>query len=574
MCARAFSRVLEYRSSPADQAGFRLFCNSNLRVRAVPVFYPRGVESVDIPSRRSDELGIERPAAARRAFAIISHPDAGKTTLTEKLLLYSGSIAQAGAVKAHRDRRSATSDWMEMEKQRGISITSTVLRFSHRASVMNLLDTPGHRDFSEDTYRVLSAADCALMVIDAAKGIEAQTLKLFEVCRARGTPLLTFINKMDRPSLDPLGLLDDIRSQIGVEPTPVTWPVGEPGDFQGVIDRRSRTFHRFVRTARGATIGEEEITELNNGSESPALARALDEVSLLDESGLMPDRDSFLAEETTPVFFGSAISNFGIRLLLDALVDLAPAPAPRRDRHGVSRALAEPFSGFVFKVQANMDPRHRDRIAFVRVCSGRFERGAVVNHAQSGRPFTLNYAHQLFGRDRETIDVAYPGDIVGLVNAGDLRIGDTLYDGEPVEFPSLPSFAPEHFVTVQNVDASRYKRFRKSLVQLEEEGVVQVLRDPDRGDREPVLAAVGPMQFEVAKHRLENEFGVPVRLSPTEYKVARLTDEAGEAFLSGSWEADVLHRSDGVLFALFRSPYQLERLERERPELRLDHIVA
>lgn len=515
-------------------------------------------------------------AGIRRAFAIISHPDAGKTTLTEKFLLYSGSIDQAGAVKARRDRRSATSDWMEMEKQRGISITSTVLRFNHRGSVMNLLDTPGHRDFSEDTYRVLSAADCALMVIDAAKGIEAQTLKLFEVCRSRGTPLLTFINKMDRPSLEPLGLLDDIREQIGVEPTPVTWPVGDPGAFQGVIDRHGRAFHRFARTARGATIAHEDVTELpaSAAAGDPALARALDEVSLLDASGLSVDRDSFLAGETSPVFFGSALSNFGIRLLLDALVDLAPPPGPRVDQQGMPRGLTEPFSGFVFKVQANMDPRHRDRIAFVRVCSGRFERGAVVNHAQSGRPFALNYAHQLFGRDRETIDVAYPGDIVGLVNAGDLRIGDTLYVGERVQFPKLPSFAPEHFMVVRNVDASRYKQFRRSLVQLEEEGVVQILRDPDRGDREPVLAAVGPMQFEVAKYRLENEFGVPVRLTATEYKLARLTDEDGEAMLARSWEADVLRRSDGALFALFKSIYQLERLERERPEIVLERIVA
>ena len=518
---------------------------------------------------------IDEAAAQRRAFAIISHPDAGKTTITEKFLLFSGSITQAGSVQARDDRRSATSDWMDMEKQRGISITSTVMRFEHGGAVMNLLDTPGHRDFSEDTYRVLSAADCALMVIDAAKGIEAQTLKLFEVCRSRNTPLLTFINKMDRPSLDPLGLLDDIKEQIGVEPTPVTWPVGEPGDFQGVIDRRDRTFHRFARTARGATIGAEDVTKLpEEGVDDPALARALDEVSLLDESGLILDEELFLAGETTPVFFGSALSNFGVRLLLDALVDLAPAPAPRRSQDGDERELAKPFSGFVFKVQANMDPRHRDRIAFVRICSGKFERGSVVNHARSGRPFSLNYAHQLFGRDRETVDSAYPGDIVGLVNAGDLRIGDTLYLGEPVEFPKLPSFAPEHFMIVRNVDASRYKQFRKSLIQLEEEGVVQVLRDKNRGDREPLLAAVGPMQFEVAQHRLEKEFGVPVRLESTEYKVARLTDAEGEAKLTRSWEADVVHRIDGTRFALFKSQYQLDRLQREKPDILLERIIT
>jgi len=518
---------------------------------------------------------IIEESSRRRAFAIISHPDAGKTTVTEKFLLYSGAIEEAGAVKARRDRRAATSDWMEMEKQRGISITSTVLRFEHGGVVMNLLDTPGHRDFSEDTYRVLSAADCALMVIDAAKGIEAQTFKLFEVCRSRNTPLLTFINKMDRPSLDPLGLLDDIRDRLGVEPTPVTWPVGEPGAFEGVIDRRDRSFHRFTRTARGATVAEEEVVRIDDPKvRSSALDRALDEVSLLDTSGLDVDRATFLAGQTTPVFFGSALSNFGIRLLLQALVELAPSPQPRSDGNGRRRDLGDGFAGFVFKVQANMDPRHRDRIAFVRVCSGRFERGAVVTHAQSGRPFTLNYAHQLFGRERETIDVAYPGDVVGIVNAGGLQIGDTLYAGEPVRFPGLPTFAPEHFMVIRNIDASRYKQFRRSLVQLEEEGVIQVLRDPERGDREPVLAAVGPMQFEVVQHRLEREFAVPVRLSPTEYKIARLTDQQGEASLAGSWEADVLRRSDGVRFALFKSPFQLERLERERPEIVLERIVA
>ncbi|MGI8773843.1 MAG: peptide chain release factor 3 [Actinomycetota bacterium] len=519
---------------------------------------------------------VVQASARRRAFAIISHPDAGKTTVTEKFLLYSGSIDQAGAVKARRDRRSATSDWMEMEKERGISITSTALRFEHRGAVMNLLDTPGHRDFSEDTYRVLSAVDCALMVIDAAKGIEAQTLKLFEVCRSRGTPLLTFINKMDRPSLDPLGLLDDIRGQIGVEPTPVTWPVGDPGSFRGVIDRRDRTFHKFTRTARGATIGHEEVVNLEEAPDpdDATVRNALDEEALLDASGLVLDRESFLGGETTPVFFGSALSNFGIKLLLDALVDLAPSPAARSDRDGPLRELSDPFSGFVFKVQANMDPRHRDRVAFVRVCSGRFERGAIVTHVQSGRPYALNYAHQLFGQERETVDFAYPGDIVGLVNAGDLHIGDTLYLGEPVEFPKLPTFAPEHFMVVRNVDASRYKQFRRSLIQLEEEGVVQVLRHPDRGDREPLLAAVGPMQFEVTQHRLENEFKIPVKLTATEYKLARMTDREGEAALGGSWEADVFHRADGQRFALFKSTYQLERLERERPEIMLERIVV
>jgi peptide chain release factor 3 len=521
-----------------------------------------------------DEVSGE--AEARRTFAIISHPDAGKTTLTEKFLLYSGAIEQAGAVKARRDRRAATSDWMEMERRRGISITATVLRFIHNGIIMNLLDTPGHRDFSEDTYRVLSAADCAVMVLDAAKGVEEQTEKLFQVCRRRNTPLLTFVNKLDRPGLEPLALLDDIRDRIGIEPTPVTWPVGDPGAFRGVIDRRNATWHRFGRTARGATVAPEEIVAVD----AEAVAgdhswnRATEEVALLEALGAGLDVEAFLAGESTPVFFGSALTNFGVRLLLDAIKAYAPPPRPRAASDGNLRLLDAPFSGFVFKVQANMDPRHRDRIAFIRICSGRFERGAVAVNARTGRPFAMSYAHHLFGRRRETAEIAYPGDIVGLVNALDLNIGDTLYMEEPVSYPPIPTFAPEHFMTVRNRDAGRYKQFRKCLVQLEEEGVVQVLRYPDRGDQEPVLAAVGPLQFEVAQHRLENEFRVPVVLHSTDYVAARLTDEPGARALAGVRDAAVLHRSDGARLALFKSIFMLERFMRENPQVVLDAIVT
>ena len=463
-----------------------------------------------------------------------------------------------------------------MERQRGISITATVLRFVHNGAIMNLLDTPGHRDFSEDTYRVLSAADCAVMVLDAAKGVEEQTEKLFQVCRRRNTPLLTFINKLDRPALDPLGLLDDIRDRIGIEPTPVTWPVGDPGDFRGVVDRRNESFHRFGRTARGATVAPEEIIAADRSHVTGDVSweRASEETALLDELGSNLDVETFLAGETTPVFFGSALTNFGVRLLLDAIRIYAPAPRPRRSADGDERLLDAPFSGFVFKVQANMDPRHRDRIAFLRVCSGRFERGAVATNARTGRPFAMSYAHHLFGQRRETAEVAYPGDIVGLVNASDVNIGDTLYVDEPISYPPIPTFAPEHFMLVRNRDAGRYKQFRKSLVQLEEEGVIQVLRYPHRGDQEPVLAAVGPMQFEVAQHRFEKEFRVPVVLHATEYVVARLTDEAGERALASVRDASVLHRSDGARLALFKSHFMLERFVRDHPEVTLDRIVA
>ena len=533
-----------------------------------------------LPDRVSNSDGSEQvlaEAARRRTFAIISHPDAGKTTLTEKFLLYGGALGtEAGAVKARSGRRSATSDWMELEQQRGISITSTVLQFPYREHVVNLLDTPGHRDFSEDTYRVLAAADAAVMVLDAAKGIEPQTRKLFEVCRDRDLPILTFINKWDRPALSPLELLDDIESQLALTPTPLSWPVGTDTQFRGVLDQRSGQFVRFTRTARGATIAPEEVVSADraHSEDGELYDNAVEELGLLEAVGSSFDAEAFLAGIITPVFFGSALTNFGVRLLLDAVVDLTPSPTPKPTVDGVSRQLDQPFSGFVFKVQANMDRAHRDRTAFFRVCSGRFERGMVVTHEATGRPLATKYAHTAFGTDRETLDEAFPGDIVGLVNANDVRIGDTLWEQAQVVFPPIPSFAPQHFAVARVTDTSRFKQFRSGVAQLDEEGVVQVLRDPDLGDQAPVLAAVGPMQFEVATHRLENEFGAPVELNMTNYQVARLTDETSTPELRAMQGVDVLERSDGTKLALFESPYWLDRLLGERPELVLEKLVA
>jgi peptide chain release factor 3 len=514
-------------------------------------------------------------AARRRTFAIISHPDAGKTTLTEKFLLYAGAVAEAGAVKARAGRRRATSDWMAMEQQRGISITSTVLQFTYRDHVLNLLDTPGHRDFSEDTYRVLAAADAAIMVLDVAKGVEDQTRKLFEVCRARQLPILTFLNKYDRPGRDPLELLDEIEDQIDVRPTPVTWPVGIPGDFRGVIDRRAGSFVRFTRTARGATTAPEELVDAAEAAagEGAAWERAAEESALLGEVGADLDVKTFLAGDTSPLFVGSALTNFGVRHLLDAVIQLAPPPAPRHDAGGDARSLDAPFSGFVFKIQANMDPSHRDHVAFVRVCSGRFERGMTVTHAPSGRPFSTKYAASVFGAERDTIDEAYPGDVVGLVNASDLCIGDTLYAGDPVAYPRIPTFAPELFAAARARDTGRYKQFRRGLGQLEREGVIQVLRDPD-GDPTPILAAVGQMQFEVFSHRLEHEFGAQVELSPTPHRVARRTDQATADHLRHTTGVRVLARTDQTLLALFESPYWLQRLESDHPDWCLDPILT
>ncbi len=516
-------------------------------------------------------------AARRRTFAIISHPDAGKTTLTEKFLLYGGVLtAGAGAVKAKGGGRSATSDWMELEQQRGISITSTVLRFPYRNHVLNLLDTPGHRDFSEDTYRVIAATDAAIMVLDGSKGIEAQTRKLFEVCRERDIPIVTFINKWDRPARDPLELLDEIEEQLVLEPVPMSWPVGDGERFRGLIDRRTDGFIRYTRTARGATEAPEEIIgpEQAAAEEGELWLEAQEGAELLDTIGREFDAKRFEAGELSPVFFGSALTNFGVRLILDAIVDLVPSPSPRHDEEGNPRALDDPFSGIVFKVQANTDKNHRDRVAFMRVCSGRFERGMVVTHEPTGKPFATKYAQSVSGRQRETIEEAFPGDIVGLVNANDFRVGDSVFVDEPVRWPAMPAFAPSHFRVARTTDTSRTKQFRSGIKQLDEEGVVQVLREPDVGDRAPILAAVGPLQFEVAQHRLENEFGAPVELNACIWTTARITDQESADALRGMSGVTVAARSDGELLALFESPYWLQRLEADQPELKLQRLIA
>jgi len=518
---------------------------------------------------------LQAEAARRRTFAIVSHPDAGKTTLTEKLLLYGGAIDTAGLVKARRGDRTTRSDWMDIEQQRGISISSTVLRFNHRSCVLNLLDTPGHRDFSEDTYRVLTAVDAAVMVLDAAKVVEERTLRLFEVCRSRGTPLITFVNKCDRPAGPPLGILDEIEDKLAVQATPVTWPVGLGVDFQGVLDRRDGSFRRFRRTSRGATEAPEERLDPSLlQEEGPDERAAVEELALLDEIGADFKLKEFLDGDATPVFFGSALWNFGVGALLAALTDLAPPPLPRPDVNGHARPLDGEFSGQVFKVQANLDPRHHDRLAFVRINSGRFERGMQLNVARTERPFSTNYAHGLFGRGRETMQEAFPGDIVGLVNARNLRLGDTLYAGEAVEFRPIPSFAPEHFMRVRATDPSRRKQFRRGLATLEEEGVVQILTHPDHSDHMPVLAAVGPMQYEVAEYRMQEEFGAPIELERLPYSLARRTDPQTAPALRDLRRVEVLARGDGVLLALFPDEYWLRQTVKNHPTATLEPLFA
>jgi len=459
----------------------------------------------------------------RRTFAIISHPDAGKTTLTEKLLLFSGAIQIAGSVKARKASRHATSDWMEIEKQRGISVASSVMQMEYRSSVINLLDTPGHQDFSEDTYRVLTAVDAALMVIDAANGVEPQTRRLLQVCRARNTPILTFVNKMDREVQEPLALMDEIERELGMGVVPFTWPVGMGKFFGGVLDLRRNQMRVF-------TPGEDrhhDEDEIIDGLANPALAQrfgaahaqAAGEIELVQGAAPAFDEAEFLAGRQTPMFFGSAINNFGVREVLDALIDLAPPPGPKATLQRVVEPTEPKFSGVVFKIQANMDPAHRDRIAFVRVASGHFTRVMRLKVTRSGKEMRPNTVVTFLSQRRELLDEAFAGDIIGLPNHGVLQLGDTLTEGEALQFTGLPFFAPEMFRAVEVADPLKTKQLRAGLTQLGEEGAIQVFR-PVAGTV-LLLGAVGQLQFEVVAHRLEHEYGVKARIQSARYNVAR-----------------------------------------------------
>jgi peptide chain release factor 3 len=469
---------------------------------------------------------MEQQISRRRTFAIISHPDAGKTTLTEKFLLYGGAVQLAGSVTARKNQRATTSDWMELERQRGISVSSTVLQFEYHGYYVNLLDTPGHKDFSEDTYRVLTAVDAAVMVIDAGKGIETQTRKLFEVCRQRGVPIFTFMNKMDRPARDPLALLDELERVLGIAAYPVNWPLGDGQDFRGVFDRQGKLVHFFERVPGGEYRAPVSVHGLSDPLVRDAMnpevyTRTVDELAMLDGAGAAFDHPAVLAGQLTPVFFGSAVNNFGVQLLLDAFLELAPSPRP----HSVNGRVIKPddteFSGFIFKIQANMDPKHRDRLAFVRVCSGRFERDMTVVHTRTGKKVRLSSSHKLFGRDRETIDEAYPGDVVGLVGHTDFRIGDTLAEDPSLVYKEIPRFTPECFAWLQSPSTAQFKRFREGLTQLLQEGVVQAFQLKDSGQRVPLLGAVGPLQFEVVQYRMQTEYGAESRLESGPWKVLR-----------------------------------------------------
>ena len=466
---------------------------------------------------------IAQQVRRRRTFAIISHPDAGKTTLTEKLLLFSGAINIAGSVKARKAARHATSDWMEIEKQRGISVASSVMQMEYRNCVINLLDTPGHQDFSEDTYRVLTAVDAALMVIDAGNGVEPQTRRLLQVCRARNTPILTFINKLDREVKAPLDLMDEIERELDMTVVPFTWPVGMGKSFRGVFDRREDQMRVFTAGEDRRGGDEAVLAGLDNPESARRFgmewAQAKDELELVEGASPAFELDAFLGGTQTPMLFGSAVNNFGVREVLDALVDLAPPPGPKPALQRTVEPTEPKFTGVVFKIQANMDPAHRDRIAFVRVASGHFERGMRLKVVRSGKELRPNTVVSFLSQRRELLDEAFAGDIIGIPNHGVLQLGDTLTEGESLQFTGLPFFAPEIIRSVEVADPLKTKQLRAGLTQLGEEGAIQVFR-PVAGTV-LLLGAVGQLQFEVVQHRLQAEYGVKARITGSSYNVAR-----------------------------------------------------
>ncbi len=543
--------------------------------------------------------------ARRRTFAIISHPDAGKTTLTEKFLLYGNAIHLAGSVTARKNQRATASDWMELEKQRGISISSTVLQFDYTGYAVNLLDTPGHKDFSEDTYRVLTAVDAALMVIDAAKGVETQTRKLFEVCRRRGVPIFTFMNKCDRPTRNALELLDELESVLGLQSSPVIWPLGNGPGFRGVFDRRTREVHLFERVPGGKFQAPVSVASLDD----PIVREKLDDytfnqvkeqLAMLDGAGHPFDLAAVQAGKQTPVYFGSAVNNFGIQLLLDGFLKDSVAPAARSSlvtgadpapaaRPDDSEAAAVPtprrrvvpvdsdkFSGFVFKIQANMDPKHRDRIAFLRVCSGKFERDMMVSHPRSGKTIRLSSSQKLFGQERETVDVAWPGDVIGLVGHDVLGIGDTLTADKSIRYDEIPRFPSEVFTYISNPSAGDAKKYRAGLEQLLQEGVVQSFTAKNAPPGATLLAAVGPLQFEVVQWRLQAEYNAESRLTPTPWTILRwvephpsLANTSALIVASGvSFGADKFDQP----IVLFPNDWTLRYFREKNPELKLHEL--
>lgn len=515
---------------------------------------------------------MEEEIERRRTFAIISHPDAGKTTLTEKLLLFSGAIQIAGSIKARKTSRHATADWMEIEKQRGISVASSVMQFVYRDKVINLLDTPGHQDFSEDTYRVLTAVNAALMVIDAAHGIEAQTLRLLKICRSRNIPIITFINKMDREVRGPFDLLEDVEKELGMTAIPMTWPIGMGNRFRGVYDRinhKIRYFRagtdRLDKETRWLEPHRKEHTELL-GEEWDAIQ---EDLNLLEDASPVFERSEFITAQQTPVFFGSAINNFGVQELLDSVVDFIPSPGPQKAEQRIVNPLETAFSGIVFKVQANMDPNHRDRVAFVRICSGQFERGMPVTNTRTGKTIRPQTVVTFLSQRRDLVDNAWPGDIIGIPNHGSISLGDTLTQGELLQFSGLPFFAPELFRAVEAIDPMKAKQLNSALQQLGDEGAIQVFRQEN--DNRILLGAVGELQFDVVSHRLEHEYRVQARISSSPYTSARWITAKNEQelkkFIAQNSSRIAWDASKNVAF-LAKTTHEITVAEEHWPDVR------
>ncbi|MBM2841793.1 MAG: pfrC [Bacteroidetes bacterium] len=526
-------------------------------------------------------MSIKEEIQRRRTFAIISHPDAGKTTLTEKFLLYGGAVQLAGSVTARRNQRQSTSDWMELERKRGISISSTVLQFEYNGFRINLLDTPGHQDFSEDTYRVLTAVDAVVMVIDSAKGIEKQTRKLFEVCRRREIPIFTFMNKLDRPTKDPLALLDELESVLKIGAVPMNWPLGTGFEFRGVFDRIAKQVHLYELNAGGSYRAPVQISDLTDPVVRERLNEGtyhtmIEELQMLDHAGESFDADAVLSGRKTPVFFGSARNNFGVQLLLDGFLAHAGVPTPRRSAGVIIPMDQELFSGFIFKIQANMDPKHRDRIAFLRVCSGKFSRDMSATHSRSGKKVRLSNASKLFGQQRETVDEAFPGDIVGFVGHSSFGIGDTLTEDPSIVYDEIPHFPPECFAMLHNPNPGMYKKFRDGVNQLLQEGVVQGFQLKNSGQKIPILAAVGPLQFEVVQYRLENEYGATSRLEQTEWKLLRWVDPAVDqkmlANISLPMGSALVESTEHQFAILFTGEWAVSYFAEKNPEIALSEM--
>ena len=481
-----------------------------------------------LPARDTREFRelLHEEVEKRRTFAIISHPDAGKTTLTEKLLLYGGAIRSAGSVKARKTDKHATSDWMEIEKQRGISVTSSAMQFIYDGYRINILDTPGHQDFSEDTYRVLVAADAAVMLLDAAKGVEAQTIKLFKVCRMRNIPIFTFVNKMDRAAKDPFSLMEELEQVLGIRSCPINWPIGVDGDFQGVYHRDTKTVELYT----GGDHGKKMVEKTDIAIDDPALDQALEkhyrdrlkeEIELLDEAGDAFDLDKVRAGELTPMFFGSAVTNFGVEPFLDRFLSFTPPPLSRESDEGMIKPEEPYFSGFIFKIQANMNPAHRDRLAFMRIVSGAYEKGLEVWHSGTNKTIALKQPQQFMADEREAVEEAWAGDIIGLFDPGIYRLGDTLSDGPKIHYANIPVFAPEFFNRVRPLDSMKRKQFQKGISQLAEEGAIQTFIRTETGREEFMVGVVGVLQFEVLEHRLRTEYQTEIVMESMPFRHVR-----------------------------------------------------